>query len=416
MKKFILLFCVVLFNICFTKTTKYDKFFDMVERDSFKYFWELYDETLGLIPDSSRPGAPCSIAAVGFGLTAFCIGAERGWVGKNEVYLRIRKTLKSFLNKIENVNGFYYHFLDMKTGERVWECEVSTIDTALFLAGAIVAAQYFKDTEVESLTNKIYERINWRWALNNKNVLCMGWKPESGFLPHYWDVYSEHIILYAFAIGAETNSIPVECWHSWRRTKSNYANYKYISCPTGSLFTYQYSHAYIDFRDLIDKHDGTDYFENSKIATIVNKLFCERRKNKYKTYAEGFWGLSACIGPDGYKGYGACGYHDGTVTPSAVGGSVMFLPELCGETLKLMYDKLGIKVYRKYGFVDGFNLDYEWYCDEHLGIDNGIILLSIENHRSEFVWKYFMKDKRVQRFILECFQKKSSVAVDNKNR
>jgi hypothetical protein len=403
-----LLFLIFVFaNVVFSQKD-YDWLLDKVEKDSFMYFWELYDDKLGLIPDSSREGSPCSIAAVGFGLTAFCIGAERGWVEKNQVYLRIYKTLKTFLYKLEHKNGFFYHFLDMKTGERVWENEISTIDTALFLAGAIVASEYFKGTNIEEMVKKIYDRINWLWALNDKDVLCMGWKPETGFLPYYWDTYSEGIILYALAIGAEKNSIPKECWYKWKRKKCRYGEYEFVACPTGSLFTYQFSHAYIDFKNIVDKYDGTNYFENSKIATLVNKIFCEKRKHKYKTYAEGFWGLSACIGPYGYKGYGSSpgALHDGTVAPSAVGGSVMFLPEVCISTLKLMYERLKDKVYGKYGFVNGFNLDYDWFADEFLGIDTGIILLSIENYRSGFVWRYFMNYPAVKKFVNLLFETK----------
>ena len=403
-----LLYFFVFSNALFCQKTSTEEFLDKLEKDSFMYFWELYDENLGLIPDSSREGSPCSIAAVGFGLTAFCIGVERGWVQKNQAYLRIYKTLKTFLHKLKNQKGFFYHFLDMKTGERVWDCEISTIDTALFLAGAIVAGEYFKGTEIENLANEIYDRIDWKWALNNKNVLCMGWKPETGFLPYYWDTYSELIIIYAFAIGAKKNAIPEECWYAWKRRKIKYGDYEFVACPTGSLFAYQYSHAYIDFRNIFDKYDGTNYFENSKIATLVNKKFCEKRKYKFKTYSEGFWGLSACLGPDGYKGYGSSpgAFHDGTVAPSAVAGSVMFLPEICIPALRLIYDKLKDKIYCSYGFVNAFNLDYNWFADECLGIDTGISLLSIENYRTGFVWKHFMGHPNVKKFISLCFERK----------
>lgn len=163
----------------------FDNFLNMVKRDSFNYFWSLYDETLGLIPDSSREGSPCSIAAVGFGLAAFCIGVENGWGDRNEAYLRIYKTLKTFLTVLEHENGFFYHFVDMTTGERVQECENSSIDTTLFLAGAIVAVEYYKGTQIEVMVKKIYDRIDWEWFLNDKEVFNMGWKPEIGFLP-YW--------------------------------------------------------------------------------------------------------------------------------------------------------------------------------------------------------------------------------------
>jgi len=390
----------------------FDSFLNMVKKDSFNYFWNLYDDTLGLIPDSSREGAPCSIAAVGFGLAAFCIGVENGWIDKNETYLRIYKTLKTFLNVLEHKKGFFYHFVDMKTGERVWECEVSSIDTALFLAGAIVAAEYFKGTQIEVMVKKIYDRMDWEWFLNGREVFNMGWKPETGFLPYWWDSYSELMILLALGIGAQTNSVSEKVWFAWKRKKAKYGEYEFVYCPTGSLFIYQFSHAFIDFRGLVDKYDGTDYWENSKIATLVNKRFCELRKNKYRTYAENFWGLTACVGPDGYKGYGGGPgnvLHDGTIGISAVGGSIMFLPEICVPTLKLIYDKFKENVYNEYGFVNSFNLDREWFANECLGIDTGITLLSIENYQTGFIWKYFMKNESIQKFLLLCFDKKKDV-------
>lgn len=406
MKLFYFVFLLATFIFSNTVADVIDKdFLDKVAKDTFNYFWEFYNKDSGLISDSSRPGAPCSIAAVGFGLTAYCIAAENGWASKNEIYLRILKTLSTFLNKVEGEKGFFYHFVDMETGERVWNCEVSSIDTALFLAGALTAGEYFKGTEIERLANKLYSRVDWRWMLNNKNVLCMGWKPEEGFLPYYWDHYSELIILYALAIGSPTKPIPRECWFAWKRNKTYTNGDKFVSCPTGSLFVYQYSHAWIDFRGKVDQYDGTDYWENSVKATLANKKFCERRKSKYKTYNEGFWGLSACIGPDGYKGYGTA-FHDGTVAPSSVAGSIPFLPSLCISTLRLMYEKYKDRIYTRYGFVNGFNLDREWFADECLGIDQGITLLMIENYKSGFVWKYFMNHPAIKKFILLCFKEK----------
>ncbi|MFH8039243.1 MAG: glucoamylase family protein, partial [Candidatus Aenigmatarchaeota archaeon] len=385
--------------ICFIYLNIYsdDKFLDKIQKDSFNYFLYLYDETLGLIPDSSREGSPCSIAACGFGIVSFCIAAERNWISKEEAYRRIYKTLKSFLNKVGNKNGFFYHFVGMKTGERVWLSEVSSIDTALFLAGAIVAAEYFKGTEVEILVNKIYDRVNWKWMLDeDKGLMYMGWKPEQGFLPYYWQDYSELIVLLALAIGAKENSIPEECWYKWEREKVKIYNYEYIASETGSLFTYQYPHIFIDFRKLLDKFGNINYFENSKIATLVDIEFCKRLKYKYKTHTLGFWGLSACLGPQGYRGYGAGpkkALYDGTVAPSAVAGCIIFLPEVCISSLKIIYDTLKDKVYCEYGFVNGFNLEYNWFSRECLGIDTGVILLSIENYRSGFVWKHFMKNE-----------------------
>ena len=193
-------------------SSKDERFLNKLEKASFKYFIEEINPENGLIKDSSRPGSPASVATVGFGLTAICIGESRGWISKKKAYERALQILRTFKYKVPEEHGFFYHFLDMRTAKRAWSSELSSIDTALFLAGALYAGEYFKGTEVERLAKELYERVEWPWMLNGKDVLCMGWKPETGFLWYYWDSYSEAMLLYALAIGSPTHPIDEESW------------------------------------------------------------------------------------------------------------------------------------------------------------------------------------------------------------
>jgi hypothetical protein len=383
-----------------------EQLLDRIEYDSISYFIREMNPANGLIKDSSRPGSPCSTAAVGFGLTSICIGESRGWIERDDAYYLVLKILKTFRDAVPGEHGFFYHFLDMRTGARVWNSEVSSIDTALFLAGALFAGEYFKGTEAETIARELYERVEWPWMLNGKKILCMGWKPEESFLWYYWDSYSEAMILYALAIGSPTHPIPAECWFEWKRPVDSYDGYKVIYCATGSIFTYQYSHAWIDFRQLYE--NGVNYFYNSVNAVKANRQFCIDNSDKYKTYSEDSWGLSACLGPDGYKGYGArpgAAFNDGTISPCGIAGSFPFDPITSMNSLKMLYVKHKDFLYGKYGFKDAFNLDKNWWAEEYLGIDVGITAIMIENYRSGLVWEKFMSLPEVQNWIEKCFNK-----------
>lgn len=377
------------------------KFFDMLEKDSFSYFIDKADEKTYLVQDSSSYGSPCSIAAVGFALTAYCIADYRGWIDRKETLKRVKKILRFFLRKVEGHKGFFYHFVNMRTGKREWSSELSSIDTALFLAGALFAAEYLGSKEIESLAKKLYNRVDWKWMMNNSDFLSLGWTPESGFIRSYWDSYSEHMILYALAIGAEKNAIPASSWYRWNRPWGEYKGTSYIYCGTGSLFVYQYSHAWLDFRKIVDK--GFSWWANSVKATKVSRQFAIDNADKFKGLGENSWGFTACVGPDGYKGYGSqVGYYpvyDGTVSPCAAAGSIPFMPKECYNALKHMYDTYGKKIYWKYGFKDAYNIDANWFSDESLAIDVGITVLMVENYRSALVWKYFMKRPFVKRWL-----------------
>ncbi|MDD5427852.1 MAG: glucoamylase family protein [Candidatus Omnitrophica bacterium] len=384
-----------------------EEFLTKLEYDTLHYFAGESNTANGLIKDSSRPGAPCSVAVVGFGLTALCIGDSRGWIEKGQAYERVVKILTTFRDTIPNEHGFFYHFLDMRTGSRAWNSELSSIDTALFLAGALFAGEYFKGTEAETLAKEIYDRVDWQWMMNGRKIMCMGWRPEYGFLPYYWDSYSEAMILYALAIGSETHPIPAESWYEWSRPEGEYAGHRLIYCYTGSIFTYQYSQAFIDFRGLYEDVSGINYYTNSVSAVQANREFCIEGSAQYETYGENSWGLTACIGPKGYKGYGAKpgeAMNDGTIAPSGMAGSIVFDWEKSLAGLKYLYDNHKSFLYGKYGFKDAFNLDLNWWSEEYLGIDQGITVIMLENYMTGLVWEKFMQTGPIKKWMGLCFR------------
>lgn len=377
---------------------------EKIEQDSIQYFLRYSDRETGLTQDSSRPGSPASIAATGFSLASLAIAQERGWISYTQAYEQIRKTLQTLRSRAHHENGFFYHFLDAKSGRRVWGSEASSIDTALLLAGALLAGQYFQGTEIPRLAKELYERVDWKWITNGTRLVCHGWKPESGFLPYYWDSYNELIILLALAVGSPTHPLPPEAWEAWGRLEDEYNGKRIVYSHSGSLFTYQYAQAFIDFRNLSDR--GVNYFENSKKATWANWEYSLSFKEKFTSYSELSWGLSASLGPGGYKAYGAkpgLGYHDGTVAPYASVASLVFTPEISLEAVKYFHREHGDSLYGPYGFKDAFNLNKKWVAWEYLGIDQGITVLMLENFLSSGgIWEKFMRLPAIQRWIELC--------------
>jgi hypothetical protein len=293
--------------------------------------------------------------------------------------------------------------LDPKTGRRAWGSEASSIDTALLVAGALFAGEYYKGTPIETLAKKIYRRVNWEWMRNGSDLICMGWKPESGFLPYYWDSYNELMILQALAIGSPSFPVPASAWNQWNRFEDEYRGKKIVYSHSGSLFTYQYAQAFIDFRGLNDA--GTNYFENSRLATIANKEFCAEHSDRYRTYGNSAWGLTASLGPFGYKAYGAkpgLALHDGTLAPNASAASIIFTPKESIEALRFFHSRYAAKLYGTYGFKDAFNLDRDWWAQEYLGIDQGVTVMMMENFLSEGVWRHFMKLAPIRKWIELC--------------
>lgn len=368
-----------------------EEFLDLSEKKSFDFFWKETNEDNGLTRNTTEPNSPVSIASCGFALTAIPIAIERGWITKDEGYARALLTLKTFRDDLENEHGFYYHFVDFKTGRRAWRSEISCIDTALFLAGALFGGEYFKGTEIEAIAKELYERADWAWFTNGTPFLHWAWSPERGF-EGKMSSYSEVMLSYILAIGSPAHPIPVSSWDVLKRPIGLYDKKWIIYADGGSLFTYQFPHAWVDFRNKHDKF--VDYWENSKKAVEANRQFCIDNMGDFKTYGENLWGISASLGPSGYKAYGAepgKGIHDGTIAPYAVAASIPFAPELAVTAYRNMYDVYKDKIWGDYGFTDALNLDRKWYCKYFIGIDKGIELLMIENYRSGFVWKYFMK-------------------------
>jgi len=371
-----------------------------ISRNSFNYFLRYTDGNTGLTRDSSQPGSPASIAATGFYLASLGIAKENGWLPSHEIYKRAHKTLRTALRQAEHKNGFFYHFLDVRSARRAWGSEVSSIDTALFIAGALYVGEVFKNTDIERLAKQIYKRVKWDWMTNNRYLISHGWKPESGFLSSYWDMYSEHLILQALALGAPRNPISVEIWQEWERRKDTYNDKQIVYSFSGSLFTYQYSHAFIDFRNLND--NGINYFENSVNASLANREFALNQSEQYPGY-KGSWGLTACLGPAGYVAYGAppCGndcWSDGTIAPSGAIGSLPFTPEHSLEAIRNMWG-LKEKIFTKLGFTDSYNLGKKWYSREHIGVDQGISILMIENFLRGSIWERFMDISQIERWI-----------------
>ncbi len=368
-------------------------FLEKIEQDTFQYFVRMSNKDSGLTKDSTQPGSPSSIAATGFSLAAFAIAHHHNWIDRDYAYKYLLKTLKTLGSKAEHERGFFYHFLNVKTGKRVWGSEASSIDTALLIAGALVAAQYFPGTEIERLANVLYERVDWNWMLNGSDLICMGWKPESGFLPYYWDSYNELIILQALALGSPTYPTPPETWNAWFRREDEFNGKTIVHTHNGSLFTYQYSHAFIDFKNLDDR--GINYFTNSIKATIANWEFSSLHRIDHKGYSKYSWGLSASLGPGGYKAYGAKPgqvVHDGTIAPYAPIGSIVFTPKESIEAIRFFYSEYRDKLYGNFGFKGAFNLDMGWFAEEYIGIDQGITILMLENFLNDgIIWKKFME-------------------------
>ncbi|MCM8779464.1 MAG: hypothetical protein NC834_06780, partial [Candidatus Omnitrophica bacterium] len=384
-----------------------DKFLELVQRKAFEFFWYEANPENGLVKDRANNFASddykiSSVASVGFGLTAICIAEKRGWLSHESAYNRVLTTLKFFRDKMKREFGFYYHFVHLDTGEPLRKSEVSSIDTALFLAGALFCGEFYKGTEVEKLAREIYLGVEWNKMLNQGTTLSMGWKPshlpDSGFIVDRWSYYSEAMLLYLLAIGSPTHPIPAEYWFEWLRPIRKYKNFVTVSFP--ALFAHQYSHLWVDFRN---KNDGiADYFQNSVEATLANRQFCIDNMNKYKTYGLDSWGLTASDGPEGYNVYGAPPSiyppkHDGTIAPTAPGGSVMFTPRESISCLRNLYHQYKEKIWGIYGFSDALNIDKNWFAPDVIGIDLGAMVLSIENYRSGMVWDYFMRNEFIKK-------------------
>jgi hypothetical protein len=374
---------------------------ETIQRASFEFFNKETNRRNGLVPDRAynsergRVNAPASIAATGFGLASYCVAVNRGWVDYASAKELTRRTLLFFLDEAPQEHGFFYHFMNPETGARSRNSELSPIDTALFMVGAFFAADYYDDPDLRQMVSQIYERIDFTWMLNKGTTLALAWSPEQGFSKYRWDHYSESMILYLLAMGSPSHPIPAESWKAIHRPAASYKSFRLIQMPP--LFTHQYSHIFVDFKD---KNDGfADYFQNSVQATLANRRFAIDQSGVYKTYSKDSWGITASDGPYGYKAYGAppgWATHDGTVAPTGCGGSIVFTPTESIACLRHMYETHYDRLWGRYGFSDAYNLDQDWFADQVIGIDEGPLVLMIENYRSGLIWKVMGQNPYIQ--------------------
>ncbi|MDD5579988.1 MAG: glucoamylase family protein [Methylobacter sp.] len=412
-----------------------EQMLDEVQRETFNYFIREVNPVNGMVADSNQPGQPASIAAIGLALTAYPIGVERGFITRAEAVRRILATLEFFHHSTQSnapdatgYKGFYYHFLDMDSGSRAWQSELSTIDSALLFAGMLAAAQYFDadnddEKKLRERAEALYRRADWQWAQNGKLTVSHGWKPKSGFLRWQWEGYCEALILYVLGLGSPTYPLPKEAYRAWLSSYAWKSAYGLEMVYGGPLFMHQLSHIWIDFRgirDLFMRDKNLDYFENSRRATLLQQRYAIENPLRYPYYGAQGWGITACNGPGpkmlkidgierrffGYKARGVpFGPDDGTLAPWAVVASLPFAPEIVLPTMRFFIDEMELKERNGEGFKATFNPLFPnpenkkagWSSPWKYGINQGPIVMMIENYRSGLVWELM----RGCRYLLE---------------
>jgi hypothetical protein len=424
----------------FTLPAGSEAFLDQLEEQTFRYFWDLADPTTGLVPDRWPTKSFASVSATGFGLTAYPIGAERGWITRQQARDRVLLTLRFLANApqgpqptgVSGYRGFFYHFLDPATGLRFAQVELSTVDTTFLLAGALFCAGYFDqpdvgEREIRELATTLYARVEWTWAQPVPPAVSHGWHPETGWIPADWRGYNEATLLYLLALGSPTHPIDGAAWTEWtsRYQLATFHGQEYLAFAP--LFGHQYSHVWVDFRDIRDawmRQHGLDYFENSRRATLAQRAWAIANPRGWRGLGAELWGVSACDGPADtelavngetrrfwtYAGRGVGAdllIDDGTIAPTAVGGSVPFAPEVTITALMAMHQRYGDNLVGPYGFRDALNPSFDfavpvhhgkvvpgvgWFDTDYLGIDQGPILAMIENHRSGLVWRVMRRN------------------------
>lgn len=413
-------------------------FIDDLKLRTFTYFWEVYDTLTWQTDDRYPTRSFTSIAATGFALPSYITGIHNGYISREQGAERVYKVLDwlwespqgSEPSSVSGYRGFYYHFLNYGTGTRYKRVELSTIDTALLMAGILTAQSYFdgdsdQEKHIRDLADKLYRRVEWNWAMDNNPTMSMGWYPESGFIETQWRGYDESMILLILALGSPDHPVPDEAWSTWTSTNEWADFYGFEHVNFGPLFGHQYSHMFIDFRQIQDDYlrsRGVDYFENSRRGTLANRAYCIDNPNGFKGYSENIWGLSACDGPayekriiNGetvqfrtYSARGAASDYiedDGTITPTAAGGSIPFAPE---ETLAALYEMknlFGDDIYSSYGFLDSFNLTYDeegWFNTDHIAINQGPILIQLENHQTGLIWDILKTNPYIRKGLLKA--------------
>jgi hypothetical protein len=394
-----------------------DALLDSLQASGFRYFWNEANPSNGLIRDRNTPGSPASIASTGFGLSAICVGVDHGWVARSDARTRVLTTLQTFWNGPQGTasygtigyQGLFYHWLDMNTATRTWTSELSTIDTALLLAGIIDCRQYFtgadpNEVQIRALADSIYYRANWHFvALLNNGPIYMGWLPESGFASFgYWQGYNEAKILYLLAIGSPTNGLPGGLWKGyWCKFYQWQTQYGYSFYIFPPLFGHQYSECWLDFRGVQDdstRKRGITYTENSRRATLAQRNYCIANPGGFLAYSDSVWGITASDVRSSYSARGAPPNQgdDGTLVPTACISSVPFTPNESIAAARTLWDNFHDELWGPYGFRDAYNYGLGWWDTDYIGIDEGPIVLSIENYRTNAIWNRFMQDPDIQ--------------------
>jgi hypothetical protein len=379
-----------------------DAFLEELERANFLFFWEQVNPATGLVKDRCNVRAPDnrvlgSIAATGFGLTALCIGERRGYVSYVQARDRALAAMRFLWKKLPQERGFFYHWADINTGERLWKSEVSSVDTCILLCGILTCREHFAHTEINDLAQHIFNRVDWQWLSEDTLILPHGWSPETGFLQYRWDNYSELMMMYLLGMGSVSHPLPPTTWDAWKRTMFEYDGIRYVG-SAAPLFVHQYSQAWFDFRAKRDKY--ADYFQNSIVATDIHRRFCLSLAKQFPDYSNELWGISASDSEHGYAIWGGppkTGPIDGTLVPCAAAGSLPFLPQPVMRVLRTIEYRYGAGTWSRYGFVDAFNPLTKWYDSDVIGIDTGITMVMAENARTAFVWDTFMKNPEAQR-------------------
>jgi hypothetical protein len=395
---------------------------ERLQRAAFGYFVETMNPANGLVPDTSRANSPVSIAVVGFALSTYPAAVERGWMERGEAVRRSLLALRFFRDSDQSgsptatgYKGFYYHFLDIQSGKRVWRSELSMIDSALLFAGMLTAATYFDgsdadETALREVADMLYRRVDWRWSQDGAETIYQGWKPESGYLHYGWEGYSEGILLYALALGSPTHPISTDCYAGWTSTYQWENLYDQDFLYAGPLFVHHFSHAWLDLRGIRDpfmREKNSDYFENSRRAVIVQRRYAQLNPHEFVGYDRNCWGLSACDGPTddqpdvdneprrlfGYAARGVpYGPDDGTLSPPSVLTSVPFEPDLALATLRNMLFRHP-QILTDDRLATSFNASLvdsngqAWISPGHYGLDQGVVFMMIENHRSGWFWQ-----------------------------
>lgn len=413
-------------------TVEDEQMLDSIQRKTFLFFTHEYHPEKGIIKDRAAKWAPASIASTGFGLPALAIGAERGWISREVAAEMTLKILRFFITSIQSSDtnvtgykGFYYHFLRMNSGTREWKCELSSIDTGILMMGIIFARNYYtldieSEKEIRDLSKQLLTRVDWDFMRMGKtgkfaNTISMGWTPEKGLHDYGWSGYNEGLFLYILAAGSGMKDVE-SSYKSWLSTYKWYTPYpglSHVAFPP--LFGHQFSQAFIDFRGLTDEYlrkKGIDYFENSRRATLVQRQYAIDNPKGWIGYDSLCWGITASDGPTekynfgdkkflGYAGRGTSGpdynyFDDGTIAPYGAISSLPFAPEIVLPTIRSFNSRYGEKLWAHYGYYDSFNPTAQWYDNDFIGIDEGPMLLMIENFRTGFVWKYVMQDPIIQ--------------------